>query len=66
MRANLNVGNIRNKYQKEALLNISLIAYYLGYLLERKIIKKKRFISSVNALNTIRKMLYGWIDEKEK
>ena len=34
IRANLNKGNIRNKYQKEILTNISLIDYYAGSILD--------------------------------
>lgn len=66
IRANVNKGNIRNKYQKEILTNISLIDYYIGSILDKKIIKKKRFDAFINCLNEIRKMTYGWINNEEK
>ena len=66
IRANLNKGNIRSKYQKEILTNISLIDYYIGRILDKGIIKKKRFDSFINCLNEIRKMTYGWINNEEK
>ncbi len=66
IRANLNKGNIRSKYQKEMLTNISLIDYYAGTILDKGIIKKKRFTSFINCLNEIRKMTYGWINNEEK
>lgn len=66
IRANVNKGNIRNKYQKEILINISLIDYYAGSILDKGIIKKKRFDAFINCLNEIRKMTYGWITSEEK
>lgn len=65
IRANLNKGNIRSKYQKEMLTNISLIDYYIGSIYEKGIIKKKRFDAYLNALNEIRKMCYGWINNEK-
>lgn len=65
IRANLNKGNIRTKYQKEMLINISMIDYYAGEIYEKKIIKKKRFVSFINALNEIRMMSYGWINNEK-
>ena len=61
IRANINVGNIRNKYQKEVLVNISMIDLYLDLLLDINVINKKRFMSSIRMLNEIRKMTNGWI-----
>ncbi len=66
IRANINKGNIRNKYQKELLTNIYLIDYYIGSILDKKIIKKKRFDSFVNCLNDIKKMTYGWLNYEEE
>lgn len=66
IRANLNKGNIRSKYQKEILTNIALIDYYAGVILDKGIVKKKRFDSFINCLNEIRKMTYGWINNEEK
>lgn len=66
IKSNLNKGNIRSKYQKEMLTNICLIDFYIGCILDKKIIKKVRFNAFVNALNEIRKMTYGWVNSEEK
>lgn len=65
IRANINTGNIRNKYQKEVLVNISMIDLYLDILLELKIINKKKFMTIINMLNEIRKMTNGWIENEK-
>ncbi len=65
MKANINKGNIRNKYQKELLVNISMLDYYIGVLYSKKLIRKKRFLSCINALDSIRKMCYGWINNEK-
>ena len=65
IRANINVGNIRNKYQKEVLVNISMIDLYLDLLLDINVIDKKRFIKMIRMLNEIRKMTIGWIDNEK-
>lgn len=64
IRANVNKGNIRNKYQKDILVNLSILDYYIGLMLERNIIKKNRFNSFVNSLLDIRKITYGWIENE--
>ena len=61
IRANINIGSIRNKYQKEVLVNISMIDLYLDLILDINVINKKRFMSSIRMLNEIRKMTNGWI-----
>lgn len=61
IRANINVGNIRNKYQKEVLVNIAMIDLYLDLILDINVINKKKFMSSIRMLNEIRKMTNGWI-----
>lgn len=68
IRSNTNIGNIRVKYQKEMLIDISLIDYYIGEAYDKKIIKKNRFSSVINSLNEIRKMTYSWsiINEEKK
>lgn len=67
IRANINAGNIRNKYQKEVLVNISMIDLYLDLLLDIKIINRKKFMVIIRMLNEIRKMANGWIlSEKNK
>lgn len=62
IKANINSGNIRNKYQKEVLVNISMIDLYLDILLELNIINKKKFMTIIRMLNEIRKMTNGWIE----
>lgn len=67
IRANINTGNIRNKYQKEMLVNIILLDYYIGESRSKKIIKSKRFKSFVNCLIELRKMCVSWSNnEKSK
>lgn len=61
IRANINVVNIRNKYQKEILVNIAMIDLYLDLILDINVINKKRFMSSIRMLNEIRKMTNSWI-----
>ena len=61
IRANINVVNIRNKYQKEILVNIAMIDLYLDLILDINVINKKKFISSIRMLNEIRKMTNSWI-----
>ena len=66
IRANINKGNIRNKYQNEMLVSINLLDFYIGEALDKKIIKKNRFNSFVNAINEIRKMTISWSIYEEK
>lgn len=61
IKANINTGSIRNKYQKEVLVSISMIDLYLDILLELNIINKKKFMTIIGVLNEIRKMTNGWI-----
>ena len=62
--ANINTGNIRNKYQKEILVSLVIIDFYLGVFLDKKVLKEKLFLTLCNMLNEIRKMVYGWMNEK--
>ncbi len=66
IRANINKGNIRSKYQNEMLVSINLLDFYIGEALDKKIIKKNRFSSFVNAINEIRKMTISWSNYEEK
>lgn len=61
IRTNINTGSIRNKYQKEVLVNIAMIDLYLDLILDINVINKKKFISSIRMLNEIRKMTNSWI-----
>lgn len=48
------------------LVSINLIDFYIGEALDKKIIKKNRFSSFVNAINEIRKMTISWSNYEEK
>lgn len=65
IKANINNGNIRNKYQKEVLVCISMIDMYLNILLEVNVINKKKFMIVLRMLNEIRKMTVSWIDSEK-
>ena len=65
IRANINEGNIRNKYQKEVLVNISMLDLYLSIILELNIINKKKFMVVTKLLNEIRKMAISWIKNEK-
>ena len=66
VRANVNKGNVRKKYQNEILYNIGMADFYTGILMDKKIIKKRKFNSLINMYNVIRLMTYGWINSDEK
>lgn len=67
LRSNINVGSVRNKYQKEIIVNSSLVDMYLTFLKELEIISPKRFISISSQLSEINKMTTGWMNsEKNK
>lgn len=65
IKANINVGNIRNKYQKEVLVNIGMIDLYLDILLDINVISKKKFMIVIRLLNEIRKMSKAWMDNEK-
>lgn len=65
IRARINSGNIRNKYLKDCLVDISLIDYYMGTVYKLEIINKKRYIIIVNNLIEISKMINGWINNEK-
>lgn len=60
IRANINEGSIRTKYQKEILVNLSMIDLYLSILLDLDIISKKNFMTVSRLLNEIRRMTLSW------
>ncbi len=65
IRANINTGNIRNKYQKEILVNSAFLDYYIEKIKTKNIIINKRYISFINKLDNINKLTYGWINSEE-
>lgn len=66
IRANVNIGKIRNKYQKEILVNSAFLDYYIEQIKRKNIIINKRYLSFVNKLNNINKLTHGWINSEEK
>lgn len=40
IRANVNKGNIRSKYQNEMLVNVILLDFYVGEALERRLLRR--------------------------
>ena len=65
IKANINDGNIRNKYQKEVLVCIGMIDLYLGILLDINVISKKKYMTVIRMLNEIRRMTIGWISNEK-
>ena len=65
IKANINMGNIRNKYQKEVLVNISMIDLYLDILLDINVISKKKFMVVIRLLNEIRRMTKALIENEK-
>ncbi len=66
VRANYNRGNIRRKYLVDCLVNISLMDTYISFMYDSQIVIKKRFLSLVNKLDEIRRLIIGWRNEEEK
>ncbi len=66
IRSNINVGNIKNKYQKEILINIALLDFYFGVIFEKKIIIKKRFLTCIRMLSEIERMVKAWMNNEAK
>lgn len=66
IKANVNKGNIRGKYQTELLTSIYLLDYYIGIVYEKKIILKKRFEAFLNMLLEIKKIAIKWKENEEK
>lgn len=65
-RANIMKDN-RVVYQRELLINIKMIDYYLYVSFKKKIISKKNYESSIKYLDKIVRNIYGWINsEKNK
>lgn len=47
-------------------INISLIDYYVGIIISKKTIISKRYITILTYLNSLSKMLSGWLAGEEK
>lgn len=57
IKANVNVGNIKNKYQKEIIISIYLADYYIDIMKEKDLITDKKFQIFVNKLLEIKKIV---------
>ena len=66
IKANVNKGNIRGKYQTELITSIYLLDYYIGIVYEKKIIIKKRFEAFLSLLSEIKKIAIKWKENEEK
>ena len=65
IRANVNKGNIRLKHQREMIVNIHFLDYYIEEITRKKIISNKKYGSFIAKLNIIRKLLNGWINSEK-
>lgn len=61
--ANNSEKSIRKKYQTNALLNISEIDFLITYFYDLKIVNKKRYLSVIRILSTIKGLIGGWMNE---
>ena len=66
IKANINKGNIRGKYQTDLITAIYLLDYYIGITYEKKIIIKKRFEAFLTLLLEIKKIALAWKENEEK
>lgn len=66
IKANVNKGNIRSKYQTELLSCIYLLDYYIGIVYDKKIIIKKRFEAFLSLLLEVKKITIKWKQNEEK
>ena len=64
--ANNSNGNIRKKYQINALLNISIMDFLITYFYDLKVVNKRRYSSCIRILSNVKSLLNGWINEKSK
>lgn len=65
IRFNVNKGNIRNKYLNETKVNINMLDFYLGIIYSKKLIIKKRFLSSIRVITEIKNIIYSLENNNE-
>lgn len=65
IKANVNKGNIRKKYQTDLLSDIYLVDYFIGIIYLKKIIVKKRFEAFITGLSEAKRMAYKWIENEK-
>ncbi len=63
--ANVFSGSARIKHQKLAMVNIYELDMLLGLINDMSLIDSGAFMSSINILNNLRKMVLGWIKSEE-
>lgn len=63
--ANINSGNIRKKYIKECLVNISMIDFYTGIMYELKIIEGQKYKRILKSMDDLKSLTYGWLNSEE-
>lgn len=65
IRANVNTGRIRNKYQRELLVNINYLDYFIEVIKKKDIISGKRYITFIKKLCLLKKLVNGWLNSEE-
>lgn len=63
--ANFNNGNIRKKYIKDVLVNISIIDFYVGIMYKLKIIKIDRYKRILKLNDELKALTFGWMKNEE-
>ena len=56
-----NIRDDRLEIQKDILVDISMLDYYLDYSYKNKLITYKQLSKAAGILTTVRKMMSGWI-----
>ena len=57
VKASNSEGNVRKKYQMEALCNISFVDFLIGYLYDLNILIKRRYSSAIRLLSSVEAMV---------
>ena len=65
IRANVNEGSIRSKYQKEIIININLLDYYIEAIKRKEIITSKAFKAFIGKMNNLNKLTLGWFNSEK-
>lgn len=65
IRANVNIGRIRNKYQRELLVNINYLDYFIEVIKKKDIISGKRYITFIKKLCLLKKLVNGRLNSEE-
>lgn len=65
IRANVNRGNIRNKYWNETKVNIIMLDFFYKVVYEKELVLKRRFLSIIRLLNEIKSIVYTLSGDNE-